>query len=71
MPKKQNHPKSYFFLKNVVVLGDVRKTLEYVPDESFHLTFTSPPYYNARDYSIYKSYREYLDFLEEVFFPNA
>ena len=67
MPKKQNHSKSYSFLKNVVVLGDVRKTLKYVPDESFHLTFTSPPYYNARDYSIYKSYREYLDFLEEVF----
>ena len=35
--------------------------------ESVHLTFTSPPYYNARDYSIYRSYKEYLDFLEEVF----
>ena len=32
-----------------------------------HLTFTSPPYYNARDYSTYFSYEEYLDFLEEVF----
>lgn len=29
------------------------ETLHYVPDESVHLTFTSPPYYNARDYSIY------------------
>lgn len=65
--RKQAHKSSADFLKNVVVLGDVRKILEQVPDESFHLTFTSPPYYNARDYSIYKSYQEYLDFLEEVF----
>ena len=64
---QQSHSASYDFLKNVVVLGDVRQTLKVVPDESFHLTFTSPPYYNARDYSIYKSYQEYLNFLEEVF----
>ena len=66
-PPKQAHKESYDFLKNVVVLGDVREVLEAVPDESFHLTFTSPPYYNARDYSIYKSYQEYLDLLKEVF----
>lgn len=61
------HPDSPDYLKNVVVEGDVRDTLKYVPDESIHLTFTSPPYYNARDYSIYKSYNEYLNFLTEVF----
>ena len=55
------------FLKNTIVQGDVVETLKYVPDESVHLTFTSPPYYNARDYSIYQSYDEYLKFLEEVF----
>ena len=64
---QQPHGASCDFLKNIVVLGDVRQTLKAVPDESFHLTFTSPPYYNARDYSIYKSYQEYLNFLEEVF----
>lgn len=63
----QSHALSHDFLKNVIVLGDVCKVLQEVPDESFHLTFTSPPYYNARDYSIYKSYKEYLDFLEQVF----
>jgi DNA modification methylase len=36
-------------------------------DESIHLTFTSPPYYNARDYSIYPSYKHYLEFLADVF----
>jgi DNA modification methylase len=55
------------FLKNTVVNADVRFALKSVPDESLHLTFTSPPYYNARDYSIYVSYQAYLDFLTEVF----
>ena len=61
------HDESPDFLKNLVVQGDVLETLNYVPDESVHLTFTSPPYYNARDYSIYQSYEEYLNFLEKVF----
>jgi DNA modification methylase len=52
---------------NLVVNGDSLKLLKSMPDATVHLTFTSPPYYNARDYSIYKSYEEYLDFLEEVF----
>lgn len=55
------------YLKNTIVQGDVLEALKYVPEESVHLTFTSPPYYNARDYSIYQSYDEYLKFLEEVF----
>ena len=61
------HSKTYDFLKNVVVNADVLEALKSVPDESVHLTFTSPPYYNARDYSIYPSYQAYLEFLEKVF----
>lgn len=61
------HAETYDFLKNTVVNGDVLEVLKYVPNESVHLTFTSPPYYNARDYSIYPSYQAYLEFLEEVF----
>lgn len=64
---KLPHSQSYDYLKNVVVLGDTRKTLKEIPNESLHLTFTSPPYYNARDYSIYPSYEAYLRFLQEVF----
>lgn len=64
---KHSHIESPNYLKNNVVLGDVLDTLKFVPDESVHLTFTSPPYYNARDYSIYQSYQEYLNFLEKVF----
>ena len=55
------------YLKNVVVNGDVIEILKIVSNESIHLTFTSPPYYNARDYSIYQSYDEYLEFLRDVF----
>ena len=62
-----NHAQSKDFMKNVTVHGDVREVLKFIPDESMHLTFTSPPYYNARDYSLYVSYKEYLAFLEEVF----
>lgn len=54
-------------LKNTVVQGDVLDVLKCLKDPSFHLTFTSPPYYNARDYSFYSSYQEYLDFLRAVF----
>lgn len=65
--KDDNHTQSPDFLKNILVHGDVREVLKYVSDESIHLTFTSPPYYNARDYTIYKSYKEYLQFLVGIF----
>lgn len=62
-----NHSVFPEYMKNVVVNGDVIEVLKYIPNESIHLTFTSPPYYNARDYAIYQSYEEYLNFLEIVF----
>ena len=66
-PAQKNHTSSPKYMRDVVVHGDVVDTLKSVPDESIHLTFTSPPYYNARDYSIYQSYAAYLQFLEKVF----
>ena len=50
------HAESPDYMKNAIVHGDVREILKGVPDGSIHLTFTSPPYYNARDYSVYQSY---------------
>ena len=61
------HPQSLDALKNVIVHADVRDALCTVPDESIHLTFTSPPYYNARDYTLYESYEAYLQFLTDIF----
>lgn len=54
-------------MKNTVVRGDVLDILALIPDESIHLTCTSPPYYNAREYAIYPTYQAYLDFLKQVF----
>ena len=61
------HSESPENLKNCIVNGNVLHVLKKVKDESVHLTFTSPPYYNARDYSIYDSYKSYLDFLTNTF----
>ena len=64
---KESHSKSLDALKNVIVCADVQETFPIIPDESVHLTFTSPPYYNARDYTIFQSYAAYLGFLTAVF----
>ena len=63
----QPHTHSYDYLKNVIVNADTLEAMKLLKDESIHLTFTSPPYYNARDYSIYPSYKSYLEFLADVF----
>jgi DNA modification methylase len=65
--KTLTHPHSLDALKNVIVHADVRDVLSVMADESIHLTFTSPPYYNARDYTIYESYATYLQFLFDIF----
>ena len=44
----QNHITFPNYLKNVIVLGDVKEILSKIPDESVHLTFTSPPYYKCK-----------------------
>ena len=67
MQRPWAHPQSLDTLKNVIVHADVRDALCVVPDESIHLTFTSPPYYNARDYTLYESYEAYLQFLTDIF----
>lgn len=64
---KDDHSESSKLLQNCVINGDVLEIMKYIPENSIHLTFTSPPYYNARDYSIYPSYEYYLSFLEKVF----
>lgn len=55
------------WMRNLIVNDDIYHYINNIPDEAVHLTFTSPPYFNARDYSYYKSYEEYLDFLTSVF----
>jgi DNA modification methylase len=52
---------------NQTIIGDAREVLKTFDNECVHLTWTSPPYFNAKDYSSYDSYQHYLDFLQEVF----
>ena len=52
---------------NEILLGDCKEVLKTVEDDCVHLTCTSPPYYNARAYSIWETYEDYLQFLTDVF----
>ena len=51
----------------MLLIGDCEETLKQIPDCSVQLVFTSPPYYNAREYSDYTSYSEYLAKMGRVF----
>ena len=39
----------------------------YDTDEKVQLTVTSPPYYNAREYSHWTTYKDYINWLHDVF----
>ncbi|MEI0524629.1 site-specific DNA-methyltransferase [Brachyspira murdochii] len=47
--------------KPTLLCGDNINTIKKIPDSEVQLIFTSPPYYNAREYSNYTSYKEYLN----------
>jgi len=48
------------------MLGDCLERMKEIPDSSIDVIITSPPYFNAREYSKYLTYEEYLDFMREV-----
>lgn len=52
--------------KPSLLVGDNRITLDKIKDKQIQLIFTSPPYYNARIYSDYKSYQDYLNSMFET-----
>lgn len=47
--------------------GDCLDTLKTLKEQSVNMIFTSPPYYNARLYSDYTSYDNYLDAMKKIF----
>lgn len=53
--------------KPLLLVGDSEETLKTLPENSIQLAFTSPPYYNARIYSDYHSYNDYLEKMKRVF----
>src|SRR5574344_541985 len=52
-----------FYIYNPSI-DSVRKL---TPNECINLTFTSPPYYNAKEYSHYDTYDKYLNVLKDIF----
>ena len=51
----------------VLLQGDCLSIMKQLPDNKIDLTVTSPPYFNAREYSQFESYESYLSFLDNVF----
>ena len=49
-----------------IVWGDCLNVLKKMNSESVQLMVTSPPYYNARDYSQWKDINDYLDDMREI-----
>lgn len=49
-----------------LLIGDSSKSLNMINDKEVKLVFTSPPYYNAKEYSVYKSYSAYLKKMQDV-----
>ena len=49
-----------------IVWGDCLNTLKKMNSESVQLMVTSPPYYNARDYSQWKDIKDYLDDMRQI-----
>lgn len=52
---------------NKILHGDCQDILKKIDGETVHLTCTSPPYYNAKSYSTWSGYDDYLQFLSDVF----
>ena len=46
--------------------GDSKETLKKIEEGSINLIFTSPPYYNAKEYSDYYSYENYLQEMKKI-----
>ncbi len=49
-----------------IIWGNCLKVLQGMDSESIHVMVTSPPYYNARDYSQWKNIREYLEDMRKI-----
>lgn len=52
---------------NEIYNEDCLEGMKRIPDGSVDLIITSPPYYNAKDYSHWDTYDDYLNWLKNVF----
>lgn len=54
-------------MKQKIYKKDCLDGLRDMDNNIIHLTWTSPPYFNAKEYSQWETYEDYLDFLKNVF----
>jgi DNA modification methylase len=52
--------------KNKIIWGNCLDYLKKMPSESIHLMVTSPPYYNAREYTQWKNMNDYLEDMKKI-----
>lgn len=57
------YPKDFI---NKIICGDCLEVMIKMPTECVDLIVSSPPYFNLRDYSLWKTYDDYLDFMGHV-----
>lgn len=54
-------------MKQKIINSDCVEGIKKIDSDTIHLTWTSPPYYNAKSYSTWETYEHYLNFLKSVF----
>ena len=52
---------------NQILQGDCLELMKDIPDGSIDLTVTSPPYFNAKDYSQYQNVQTYMETMQNIF----
>ncbi len=63
--KKIARKRNKFINRPLLLIGDSEETLKQIPENSIQLVFTSPQYYNAKEYSNYSSYNDIVDTLSK------
>ena len=67
---RQSHAGKKFRVKKydkpILLRGNNIETLKKIDENSVQLIFTSPPYYNAKIYSDYHSYKDYLEDMKKT-----
>lgn len=55
--------------ENKIILGDCIEVLKTLKSENtkIQLTVTSPPYFNAREYSKWETYEDYMSWIISIF----
>ncbi len=52
---------------NKIYNMDCMEGLKQMPNSSIHLVVTSPPYFNAKNYSFWETYESYLKWVQDIF----